>query len=461
MYPRILERERQYTTGLFGKWHIAGRPPFQNFTVFYRQGKYLEPRILRQTQWPEDVQDDEKVWKDTNYVPKNTWAADVVKDEAITFLSKAQSPWLLHAHFKETHENWMFPPRHAKIFNDLSTMPVPPTLLLNTSTSHRLHEGWPLASLGDRMARNPYGANETLDLSHVTKRIHAIYEKYARDYLRAAASLDDAVGAILQAVESQRDNTFVIYTSDNGLFVGEHGYFDKRFGYDPSQRVPCYVRYPREIRSGTVFTNFVTNIDWAPTILDVAGLPVEVMSSRGSRRGKRLAPKLRGRSLRQRWLGGSSNDDQREFVYYRYYGAAQYLRPRPQRPSHLGVRTRGMKLLFFDGLLCTSPEPFELYDLLQDPEETRNIYLEADPKLKRDLHSVLIKAMRDAGDTVRGDVKGDHLPRNSRCATLTPECLLLIRQVYTVTQNATTLSEVPQALTKCRSDLQNAPPLQP
>ena len=472
-YSKALERAG-YRTGLFGKWHIASRPPFQNFSVFWKQGSYFEPLTIRENEWASFHQK-----KDTAERNAGKWAAQIVQEETLAFLKAAQGPWLIHAHFKETHETWQYPPR----FEVEVAAPIPDTLFLTKSTSKRLHDGWPLLTLGDRMAQHGiYGNGAKFDIEHVLRQenlvcdtnatttvssalscddsfsekrrrllLRRIFERYIGDYSKAAAAMDDAIGNILNFVDMNgyRENTVVIYTSDNGMFLGDHGYFDKRFAYEASARVPCIVRYPREIRAGTYLDNLVTNVDWAPTFLDFAELSTFRVRSRT------VSPKLRGISIRP-YFAKDNKRRARDAIYYRYYAQGP-LRPSPQRPSHFAVRTNDKKkLIFFDGLLCTQNPPFELYDLATDPQETKNIYDEnnksATPLLDG-LRLALNDAMRTAGDTLRGLVSGDHLPASPLCETLTDDCLRLIASLQYHMRNATSISDVPGPYTKCRPDL--------
>jgi len=537
-YPEALAASG-YRTGLFGKWHVGGRPPFQNFTIFWKQGKYFEPKVLRESQWSPQGDPWRKVLKEEAGV----WSAKLVADEAADFATaRGDRPWLVHAHFKETHETWLYPSK----FDDIILSPAEEDLLAPPETleysrssekeEERLHGGWPLGYLGDRMLRQKYGTRKAtasdllpplLPLKKKERCLHfgknnnnnnnkqkdekqvffsvaatvaettcpdvrryllrAVYDKYVRDYLRTASAMDEAVGDLLSRIDL-RDDDVVVYTSDNGLFLGEHGYFDKRFAYEPSVRVPCVVRYPKEIPGGLVVKDHLAlNVDWAPTFLDLAGISADdAMRSTHPQ----VAPALRGRSLRPYWqqllqegrhrsspkaeaeaknglslgvkkVSDDDDDDderrrrrKRDFVYYRYYSTLA-LRPTSPRPSHVAVRTAdGKKLIFFDGLQCVHRSPFELYDLEEDPDESTNLY-SRNHTLAAQLRHVLVSAMRDAGDVLRGTVKGDHLPAS--CSLLTDDCLDLIAERHDRMANATTLRDVPEPLRSCRPDLQPPP----
>jgi arylsulfatase A-like enzyme len=184
------------------------------------------------------------------------------------------------------------------------------------------------------------------------------YQRYIKDYLRCVASIDDNLGRLLDVLDEQglSDNTIVIYTSDQGFFLGEHGWYDKRFMYEESMRTPLVIRYPDEIAAGQVADALVVNIDTAPTLLDYAGLPVP--------------PEMQGRSLRP-LTRGDTPDDWRQGVYYHYY---EYPHGWHDVRPHYGVRTDRYKLIHFYGEL----DVWELYDLEQDPHELTNLYGKAE-----------------------------------------------------------------------------------
>ena len=194
------------------------------------------------------------------------------------------------------------------------------------------------------------------------------------EYLTTVQHADAVIGAILKSVgkQGQLDNTIFIYTSDQGYFLGEHSYFDKRFMLEESLRMPLVIRYPIEIKPQTVVEDIILNVDFAPTFLDYAGAGP--------------APKMQGRSFRAN-LAGNTPDDWRSAMYYRYYAGS------PQRPAHFGIRTGRHKLIYYDGLK-DQPEGrrWELYDLAEDPRETRNVY--GDPKY-REITADLKKRLRD------------------------------------------------------------------
>ncbi len=179
------------------------------------------------------------------------------------------------------------------------------------------------------------------------------YQRYIKDYLRCIASVDDNIGRVLDYLEEKglAQNTIVVYTSDQGFYLGEHGWFDKRFMYEESLRMPLIVRYPREIQQGVVNENMVLNLDFAPTFLDFAGV--------------KIPQEMQGRSLRS-ILNGKTTPDWRESIYYHYYEYPGWHMVK----RHYGIRTKRYKLIHF----YYDIDAWEFYDLQNDPHELNNLY---------------------------------------------------------------------------------------
>jgi len=198
-----------------------------------------------------------------------------------------------------------------------------------------------------------------------------------QDYLAAVQSVDESVGRILDYLDRNGlgRNTIVIYTSDQGFFLGDHGLFDKRFMYEESIRMPFLVRWPAEIRPGTVSDAMALNVDFAPTFLDVAGLPA--------------SPEMQGRSLRA-VLRGRTPPDWRTAMYYRYYHDPGDHNTR----AHYGIRTRTHKLIYF-----WKKDQWELFDLVNDPHELHNLYGEPGMEaITATLKAELLRLKREARD---------------------------------------------------------------
>jgi len=197
---------------------------------------------------------------------------------------------------------------------------------------------------------------------------------YIKSYLRCVASIDDNIGKVLKYLDDEglSENTIVVYTSDQGMFLGEHGLFDKRFMYEESLRIPLLIRYPKEIEPGSFSTRFALNVDFAPTFLDYAGITIP-----NDMDGKSLRPILKGQTP----------EDWRTDMYYRYW----MHRGNFNLAAHYGIRSKRFKLIFYYGLPLdaegayegpTSPE-WELFDLQKDPGEMNNRY--SDPAYKEDI----------------------------------------------------------------------------
>jgi len=203
------------------------------------------------------------------------------------------------------------------------------------------------------------------------------YQRYIKDYLRCIASVDDNVGRLLDFLEEEglEQNTVVIYTSVQGFFLGDHGWFDKRFMYEESIKMPFLVRWPGRIKAGSTQNAICLNVDFAPTFLDLAGL--------------KTPPDMQGRSLVP-LMFGERPGDWRTSWYYRYYHDPGHHNTR----AHYGVGTASYKLIYF-----WKKNQWELYDLVADPEEMRNVY--ADPAYAgtvKTMEEELYRLKKEVGD---------------------------------------------------------------
>jgi arylsulfatase A-like enzyme len=249
-------------------------------------------------------------------------------------------------HHKAPHRPWDPDPKHAEMYKQ-GDFPEPPTF--GDDYSNRASAA---AHADMRVAQMPdYQKELKPDMSSEEIKKYN-YQRFIKDYCRVIASVDDNVGGVLDYLQSAglADNTIVIYTSDNGFFLGDHGWFDKRFMYEESLRVPFLIRYPREIKPGSVNDDFILTVDYAPTFLDFAGAPIP-----GDIQGRSIRPLLRGETPK----------DWRASVYYHYY---EYPAPHRARPQY-GVRTRDHKLIFYYTI-----NEWELFDLKKDPRELKSVY---------------------------------------------------------------------------------------
>ncbi len=361
-----------YQTALVGKWHLK-KPPagFDYWNIIKGQGRYHEP-VMYEMDLTGGV------------VQQGQYCTDVFTDKALGWLDRRDraGPFCLMLHFKATHEPWQFHPRHAELYQD-ADLPEPATLFGPTGPEGTLVPGWPLEILAERMRKNDRHGNRRLELNTSDPKAvrRATYQKLVKDFLRCVAAIDENMGRVLAYLDEHQlaRDTVVIYTSDQGYFLGEHNYFDKRFMLEESLRMPFVVRYPREIRPGTVTGDIILNVDFAPTFLDYAGA--------------KPSGTMQGRSFRAN-LAGNTPPDWRDAMYYRYYAGS------PQRPAHFGVRTHDYKLIYYDGLKdLPDDRRWELYDLVRDPRETRNAY--GDPRYTgavEQLKERLVELRAELGD---------------------------------------------------------------
>jgi len=382
-----------YQTAIIGKWHLKKEPTgFDYYNVLYDQGRYWDP-ILRTK---------ENFYKDSNeWDVHKGFSTDVITDLSLKWLDSIDSskPFMLMTHFKAVHEPFDYPDRFKDLFvNDI--LPEPESLYdFSPQTTGRSFVGQKLENLGWRyeQASNdpeswwcqyPGMPFYTQDMDSISAR-SAVYQKYVKDFLRSGAAIDDNIGKILDYLEDQglAENTVVIYTADQGYFLGEHGFFDKRLIYNESLRMPFVIRYPKEFNGGKRLDDIILNIDFAPLMANYA--EVKIPNS------------MQGRSFREN-LKGVTPNDWRQGAYYRYWQHA------PIRPAHFGIRNHDYMLAFFYGSALdmtgssneTTEPAWEFYDLQKDPGENRNVY--GNPEYKSiisDMKKELLRLRLECGDT--------------------------------------------------------------
>ncbi len=374
-----LLQQAGYQTAVIGKWHLKTEPAgFDYWNVLPGQGRYHNPIMTE---------------KDTGRQTYQGYSTDVITDLSLQWLKQRESdkPFCLMTHFKNSHGKWEYPERNASLYTD-TRIPEPASLW--EDKSHRCpgsrDYGYTISETMLERMTSPDWPTGQLNITGLSRKeaIRATYQKYLKDYLRCVAALNENVGRLLECLDAEglSRNTVVIYTSDQGLFLGEHNYIDKRWMYEESARMPFLIRYPREIQAGDVNDDLILNVDFAPLFLDYAGQPIPDW--------------MQGRSFRAN-LQGKTPRDWRTAMYYRYWMHGN-------RPAHYGIRTQWYKLIFFYGLPLDvngyDAEPtkpgWELYDLQKDPRELLNVY--NDPKYRpvvQELKQELFRLKEQLGDT--------------------------------------------------------------
>ena len=345
-FPKLLQAAG-YRTGVIGKWHLGTEPA--GFDYYNLGDGYFNPRMKESgTPWRE---------RGKRLVGYTT---DTFTDIGIDFMKNRpkERPFCLLLHYSAPHDPWQYDKKHAHIYADRD-VPEPDNLL----------DKYENRSAAIKQCTEQIGYDCTTyrkQTGHLKgdARKKAQYQIYMKSYVRCVASIDDNVKRILDYLDEAglADNTIVVYTSDQGFFLGDHGLFDKRFMYEESLRIPFLVRYPKEVKAGSVNKDMALNVDFAETFLDYAGVPIP--------------DGMQGRSLRP-LLQGKSPDDWRKSMYYRYWAHRHDF----EVPAHYGVRTMRYKLIYYYGLDLIreqGPEPtapeWELFDLEKDPGEMNNVY---------------------------------------------------------------------------------------
>ena len=405
-FPKVM-RENGYATGVVGKWHLISKPQgFDHWSILLgqnEQGNYYKPVF----------------YENGTVVNEDGYVTDVITDKAIEFIDDVhdEKPFMLMLHHKAPHRNWMPAPRHLGIFND-TVFPEPETLFddyegrgeaarsQDMNIENTLEDEWDLKLLtreeilaGDNRLHDVY-IRMPEEVQHKWDSVYAPriaeyrsgklqgdelvrwkYQQYMRDYLATAMSVDESIGRVMEYLEEigELDNTVIVYTSDQGFFLGEHGWFDKRFMYEECLRMPFVIRYPKMIKAGSTSKAICMNVDFGPTFLDLAG--IEVPSEMQGRSFRKVLEK-KGR-IPAGW---------REAAYYHYY---EY----PAEHSvkrHYGIRTSDCKLIHF----YNDIDQWEMYDMKADPQEMRNVYDDPAYADKRaQMHRILEQVQQEYEDT--------------------------------------------------------------
>ena len=408
-----LLQENGYQTGIVGKWHMRCEPKgFDFYHILWDQGEYYNPEFRS---------------KETNgmYIKERGYVSNLITNHAIEFLEERDKnkPFCLFVHHKAPHRNWMPDIKYVDLYEDVE-FPYPETFKDDYSTrgeaAHKqqmsiekdlslvydlkvrelkdrpeLKNDWSVRSIESLLNRMDstdrkkwIEAYEPRNEKFITQNLQGDellkwkYQRYIKDYMRCIKSVDDEVGRLLSYLEKEGliDNTIIVYTSDQGFYMGEHGWFDKRFMYEESFRTPLIIRYPAKIKAKSVSDALVQNIDYAPTYLDMAGIEKPDFMV-----GTSLVPLFKNK--------GKAPSDWRQYLYYHYYDYPAVHNVR----RHDGVRDNRYKLIHFYG---TEISYDELYDLKDDPNELNNLY--GNPK-----YAKVAERMQKQLDKIRKEQKVD------------------------------------------------------
>jgi arylsulfatase A-like enzyme len=362
-FPKLLQ-QAGYQTAMIGKWHLRSAPTgFDYYNVLPGQGAYHNPVLIEQG----------KRKKHPGY------CSEIITDITLQWLREKRDPdrpFLLMCHHKAPHRNWQPGAKYKDLYKD-KDIPLPETFDDDYATRSDAARQQAM-TIERHLTPNDVKGPSPKELAGAELKRWK-YQRYIKDYLRCVASVDDSAGAVLDYLDKTglAKNTLVVYTSDQGFYLGDHGWFDKRFMYEESLRMPLMARLPDRIKPGSVNDDLVMNLDFAPTFLGLAGA---------------MTPAdMQGRSL-QSILTGRTPNGWRDAIYYHYYeypGAHAVKR-------HYGVRTDRYKLIHF----YHDIDAWEFYDLQTDPNELRNRIDDpaAAPMIAK-LRKRLAKLRQQYGDT--------------------------------------------------------------
>ena len=404
-FPKLMQANG-YQTAMIGKIHLDGIPQGFDFSmVLHGQGQYYNPDFL----------------VNGEKIRIEGYCTEIITETMLDWLKNKRDPskpFCALYHQKAPHRNWLPAPKYLNLF-DTVTFPPPSNFFDNYEGRGRAAkeqemqiDGHAIWGHDFKLIVNPDG--DTTEFYNDIKRMNpkqradwmAAYEeenqqllknmptgkelalwkynRYIKDYLRCIQSVDDGVGEVLKYLDEAglAENTIVVYTSDQGFYLGEHGWFDKRFMYEESFRTPLLIRYPKEIKPGTKIGKLVQNLDFAPTFLDYANIEIP--------------DEMQGESFRK--LVSGETGEWRDAVYYTYYEyPAVHMVKR-----HYGVATERYKLIHF----YYDIDEWEMYDLQTDPQEMKNIYNDpAYADAQKMLHERLTELRAQYGDSDENDLK--------------------------------------------------------
>ncbi|MBS1907650.1 MAG: sulfatase [Actinobacteria bacterium] len=365
-----------YRTAMFGKWHLGHGPDhdpvgFDHWEVLPDQGEYFDPEF----------------YTPDGPVRREGYVTDIITERALAWMrAQGDEPYCVLVWHKAPHRPWLPHPRHAELYTD--PIPLPPTFDYDGRGTPAHHATMRIA---DYLTGIDLKEDPPAELGYTARAVWK-YQRYMQDYLRCVAAVDEGVQSLTDFLHAtgQFDDTVTIYASDQGFYLGEHGWFDKRFMYEESLRMPLVLSYPAQVAAGGSTEALVSNVDIAQTLLDFAGAP---------------APEgMQGHSLVD-LVTAPDPDPVRDAHYYRFYEHDDHMH---HVWAHYGVRTDRYKLIYYyaDGMGLPNtgdtsyPPEWELFDLEKDPFELTSVHLDpAYAGIRRGLTLKLWDLQHDLGDT--------------------------------------------------------------
>lgn len=379
-----------YQTSIIGKWHLKQEPAgFDHYCVLPGQGEYHNPRLKTKDNW-EDYYEGGKIYEG--------YSTDVIAGMTIDWIEKRDKnkPFMAMCHFKATHEPYDYPERFAHLYKDRE-IPAPESFYdSEASTTGRSFLGQSMDNLmqryldatADTALRHDFMNYPDLPFSvdglNKEEARYKTYQKMIKDFMRSGAAVDDNIGKLLDYLDESglAENTVVIYTADQGYFLGEHGWFDKRMIFEESMHMPFVIKYPKEIKAGSRNKDLIENVDFSALFADYSQIP--------------YPEDMQGQSFREN-LKGNASESWRQYAYYRYWDHSK------DRPGHFGIRGQRYKLAFFygNGFKGAAQKQFwDFYDLEKDPKELHNAY--SNPEYQdiiKSMKAEILKKRELLGDT--------------------------------------------------------------
>jgi len=408
--PKLMQKAG-YQTALIGKWHLVSTPTgFDFYDILPGQGDYYNPTFIHM---------------DGSRSVEKGYCTNVITDKSIQWMEQRDKdkPFILFVHHKACHRDWLPEMKYIREFED-QTFPLPANFYdswegriaaqqqeMSIGSSHDMDmvydnkiytpgdrtrlSGSYLGMIGRLNSADSLIYHQFYDSLSTAYKQHPLegkaltefkFQRYMRDYAKVTRSLDDNVGRLMKYLEENNllDNTLVVYASDQGFYMGEHGWFDKRFMYEESLRTPLLMHLPKGYERRGQIDEMVQNIDYAPTFLEMAGAPIPE-----DIQGQSLVPLLKGEKTKGKW---------RNAIYYHFYEyPAEHAVKR-----HYGIRTDRWKLIHF----YNDIDQWELYDLKNDPTEMHNLYGQARyAKQQKKLHKQLRKLQKMYDDPIESQLK--------------------------------------------------------